>query len=291
MMVFITSVRHPRNSHSYGRILSLLKASLESVCAQTDRDFKVIVIANQRDEIGFSHPNLEWLTVDFPPPSQETGPRTGHAAVRRDKGCKYAVGLCRARELTPNHVMFFDADDFVHRGIAAFCNERKDANGWYVDRGHAWRSGSLIYGDVEHFYKWCGTCNIINFQLFDWPETLSTGSSIDDIERSLGKEFVHTILGAHPFTVGYFAERGLPLAPLPFPAAVYLRGTNENHSGLSYGLVVRSWPKIVNRRFCTEFGINVDLGLGRKVRTFILDWPLEVYRTFRYRKSVVQPPV
>lgn len=290
MVVFITSIRHPHNSHSYGRVLSLLRASLKSVCAQTDQDFRVIVVANQEDHIGFAHPNVEWLVVDFPPPSEHSGPRTGINAVRRDKGCKYAAGLSRAREYAPDFVMFFDADDLVHREITAFCNARKDESGWYVDHGFVWRHGTHIYGRMEEFYKWCGTCNIVKFDLFNWPRRLSVASSREEIEEILGEDFVHRILGAHPFTVDYFAARGAPLAPLPFAGAVYVRGTDENHSGLFYGSVLRSWPKIINRTFCDEFGLDVDLGLQRNVRARLFEWPLELYRILRYRADI-KPPV
>lgn len=290
MVVFITSVRHPRNSHSYSQVLSLLKATLKSVCAQTDEDFRVIVVANQVDDIGFSHPNIEWVIVDFPAPSGEHGPKTGISAVRRDKGCKYAVALCRAKEYAPDYIMFFDADDFVNRKIAAFCNGRKGQNGWYVDRGYVWRDETLIYGDMLEFYKWCGTCNILNFQLLVCPDNLSIRSSREEIEETLGEEFVHKILGAHPFTVGFFAANEVPLVALPFPGAVYLRGTNENHSGLFYGSVMSSWPKIMDREFCRDFGIDANVGLLRRTLALLLEWPRETYRVFRYRADV-KPPV
>ncbi len=67
MIVFITSLRHPANAHSYPRVLHLLEDTLRSVCNQTTDNFRVIVVCNEIPTLSFSHPNISFVAVPFPP--------------------------------------------------------------------------------------------------------------------------------------------------------------------------------------------------------------------------------
>ncbi len=130
MLVFITSVRHPHNSSDYTRVESLLRSTLASVCAQTVQDFRVVVVCNRRPAGSFP-PQVEFVVVDFPPPSVEAGPMTGREAVLLDKGTKLAVALVAAQRHHPDYVMKFDADDFVSRRLVGFL-ATQEGPGWFV---------------------------------------------------------------------------------------------------------------------------------------------------------------
>lgn len=284
MIVFITSVRHPHNCNQYQKVLSLLNGSLRSVCGQEDNDFRVICVCNERPEIAFKDARIEYLVVNFPPPSTLANAQTGLGAVRHDKGAKYAVGLLHAKKLNPEYVMFFDADDFIHRDIAGYCNQRPGENGWYVENGFVYWGG-MLYSPLELFYKWCGTCNILNYNLIELPVHLTPSSTFDEIISFTDNWFLTRILGAHPFTVDYFADRGHPLAPLPFPGAVYARETGENHSGIFIG----NRPKILTKNLANDFGIKIKVNLAKQIHAFCWQLPRQLYRILRYWESVPIP--
>ena len=70
MIVFITCVTHPENSNSYDQVWQLLNNTLFSVCSQTDTDFRVIVVCDQKKPL-VHHEDLitkytEFIEVDFP---------------------------------------------------------------------------------------------------------------------------------------------------------------------------------------------------------------------------------
>lgn len=289
VIAFITSIRHPLNSANYTKVLRLLEASLKSVCNQTNPDFRVIVVCNEQPEPRFKDERVEYVRVDFPPPSTHQGPRTTKEAVRKDKGAKYVVGLLAAKKYNPEYVMFFDADDFVHRDIAQYCNSRPGENGWYVDKGYVYCSGSMIYGRLYNFYKWCGTCNIVRYRLMPLPASVTIHSSLDEIVNSVDEYFLYKILGAHPFTVGYFSEAGTPLSPLPFCAAIYVRETGENHSGIFYGGLISGLPSILNTALLRDFGMDMIVTGRLRFTSLFTEYPLTLYRVLRYGKKVTPP--
>lgn len=115
VLAFVTSIRHPRNSTDYASVEAMLRQSVTAWLGQADPRFAIVVVANQSVELPRDD-RVHQVQVSFPPPSDERTPRTGIAAVLRDKGTKNAIGLTRARELGAEYVMFVDADDFVsHR--------------------------------------------------------------------------------------------------------------------------------------------------------------------------------
>lgn len=281
MIVFITSIRHPNNSSSYGQVLALLERSLKSVCNQADDDFQVIVVCNELPELRYHHPKIEYVVTSFPPPSTIAGPMTGLSAVRMDKGAKYAIGVSTARKHHPDYVMFFDADDFIHRDIAGFCNANKGQNGWYVVSGYKYKEGSLLCIEISDFYRFCGTCNILSFESMAVPSHITGISSLAEVLESVEPYFLTDILGAHPFTPEYFASQGSSLAPLPFPGAVYVIATGENHSG---NTLFSSLPRLVDHRMNVQFGMDLDLSAARRLKAVLLEYPVEAYRVLRYAK-------
>src|SRR5262245_10744786 len=145
MLVFVTSHRHPQNSNSYDKVELLLEKTLASVCAQTRDEFRVIVVCHKIPKIQFDPRFVEFVIVDFPPPSAVSVPQTGIQAVRLDKGSKLLVGLLEARKLNPTYVMIFDADDRVSNRLAAYAHAHPFENGWYFPTGYTYTDlGSLV---------------------------------------------------------------------------------------------------------------------------------------------------
>jgi hypothetical protein len=263
MIAFITSVRHPLHCASYERTGELLDRTLRSVCAQTDGDFTVLVVANRRPAVACPDPRIEFVEVSFPAPGPWQGGRTPLAAVRMDKGTKYVAGLIRARELRADHVMFFDFDDFVHRGIAGFVNGDAAADGWYIDRGYVHWEGSGRITPVEEFHKLCGTSHILACRLFELPPGLERTASREEILEAAGEFYVTKVVGSHIRTAEYFMEKGFALKPLPFPGAIWSRGTGEHVEPC------RGFPSFAGRKVTDE--IRRDFHLDVPATSFLAE--------------------
>jgi len=249
MLAFITSLRHPLNSADYGRVEQLLADTLASVTAQTSDDFHVFVVGNKRPDFDLG-PRVTFVPVDFPPPVNTPGPRTARAPFVWDKGTKIGVGLIAARAVAPDHVMIFDADDFVSRDLAEFASARRGEPGWVVEEGYIFSRARQAYRVQERFNQTCGTCHIVAWDAYAVPAALTVEATQDEVAAGFG-ERLNEVLGAHHGARAWFAAQGFPLAALPFRGAVYHVDTGENHSGKALtGLV---FP--LGRRFAAEFGV------------------------------------
>jgi hypothetical protein len=228
MLVFITTLRHPQNSAEYGRVESLLQDTLASVTRQTSDDYAVIIVGNRRPAFPLPEPAL-FVEVNFGPPSDVKGPRTGRASVIWDKGTKTAVGLIAARALEPDYIMAFDADDFVHRDIAEFAHSRRGGSGWVVTRGWVYSRARNAYALRRKFFRICGTSFIVPFDAYEVPGHLTVSSTQQDIAGAFGERLENLL--EHGYAFDWWKEHGRLLEPLPFAGAVYQVDTGENHSG------------------------------------------------------------
>ena len=247
MLAFITSLRHPQNSADYARVELLLEETLRSVTQQTSEDFVVIVVGNREPAFALGD-RVHFVPVDFPPPAPPDGPRTARAPFVRDKGTKIGVGLAAARRFDPDHVMIFDADDFVHRELAAFVAERPGRPGWVIDRGWMYSRARNAYRVQNGFNRTCGTCHILPFDAYGVPDDLAPTASQEEVVEAFG-ERLEAMLGAHREAVEWHAARGRRLERLPFRGAVYHVDTGENHSGKAMRGVARPLGRRLRRDF------------------------------------------
>lgn len=209
MLVFIIPVKSQKVATAWPELCKLFERSLRSVCSQTSKDFRVIVVCNEKPQISFEHPHITYLEVNFPPPKADYGAKVD------DRAKRVVAGLLAVRDLKPTHVMSVDADDCISQNIAAFVNQHPDSNGWYVNSGYEYEEGSSkVSVRRKDFHKICGTCNIINYQLFNLPEKMMPYDELTGYDR---------FLGGHPLAKSDLAERGTPIEPLPFPGVIFVR--------------------------------------------------------------------
>lgn len=232
MMALITSIRHPRNSNSYDRVSELAGITLRSVCAQTDPHYVVIVVSNEPPRIE-APDQVHFVTVDFPAPSPVRKPTTGIEAIRIDRGAKYLVGLLYARRFKPRHIMFFDADDYLSRELVRFVRNDTASRNWYLQTGYEHQFGTRTVRLKYDFHKACGTSHIYRGDLFELPPSLDVDTSFETILETVDTHYLKHVLGSHRLALRYHARAGHRFFPLPFPAAVWVLGTGENHSGRS----------------------------------------------------------
>ena len=217
MLAFLIPVKSRKTAKSWPVLCRLFERTVRSVCRQTSQNFTVLVVCNETPQISFSHPNLEFLNVDYPTPSPDL------ESKNVDKERKIITGLVALRNVQPTHVMFVDSDDCVSRHLADYVDGRSQQNGWFFESGYEYDDGSdRILNKSNRFYSICGSCNIVRYQLYGVPEQLPPYHEINDYDR---------FIGGHHVAQSELAERGTPLEPLPFPGAVYIRdGYGENMS-------------------------------------------------------------
>ncbi|NEP17548.1 MAG: glycosyltransferase family 2 protein [Leptolyngbya sp. SIO4C1] len=258
MLVFLTSVRHPHNSASYQKVESLLARTLNSICSQTDQNFHVVVVCNQIPDFQAHYPKVDFVQVDFPPPSTEKTPKIEATGVKKDKGTKRLVGLLRAAQYSPEHIMFFDADDLLSNRIAEFVNARPNEHGWVVQDGYVYGDGMSLLMPKKDFHLGCGSSIILNYSLLKTllklPPDFPPNPSQEMILEKVDSYFLHRVLGDHSRVKGYFQETGYPLSSMPFPAAIWVVNTGENRSvdkGIS-GILGQPITPEVSREFTIE---------------------------------------
>lgn len=253
MLAFVTSLRHPRNSTDYARVEKLLRETLHSVTSQTSEDFVVIVVGNR--EPSFSLPErVHFVPVEYPAPAPRSV-RVSRSPFIRDKGTKIGIGLIAAREFSPDYVMIFDADDFVHRGLASFAGENPGQDGWVIKEGWMYSRARSAFRPQPDFNRTCGTSFIIPFEAYGVPPDLDVRATRSEVRAAYG-ERLSKVIGAHKWAEEWFAAHGRQLQPLPFKGAVYHVDTGENHS--SNALAGKARP--LNAQMTADFGIRPTRG-------------------------------
>lgn len=233
VLTFLTSIRNPRNSNDYARVWRLFDDTCRSVLGQTSADIDVLVVANEVPEVHrrrWAGAPVRFLDVDFDPPSPIRAAATPLEAARIDKGSKYAAGLVSLRAAPPDHVMLFDADDFVHRDLAAFVQAGPADRAWIVTHGW-WLKGGRV-APLDTFDRRCGTSAVVPFAAYDGqlPSHLRDGCSQDDLFATVDHEVLRLLLGSHAYTAHRLRGRGVDVQAVPFRAAIRTLATGENHS-------------------------------------------------------------
>ena len=70
MFAFVTCLRHPRNMKSVAMTLALLERTLETIEAQTNKNYSVTVVCHEIPKLSRIFPKVEFLIVDFEPPAE-----------------------------------------------------------------------------------------------------------------------------------------------------------------------------------------------------------------------------
>jgi hypothetical protein len=211
--VFVVPLRNPSVAHDWDRCVALCADTLNSALNQTapGESFRVILVCREFPENLIEHPSLEVIRYPFP------NPTPNWENQHHDKYLKIRHGLARARDFAPCYVMKLDADDLVNNRLVTYVLRDNNRLGYFVDSGYRWHDGSASLQLTTKFYKGCGSSNILYAEKSQLP--------IDAADVS--RQYDLVALG-HNITVETLAQRGTPLRPIPFPAAIYRMTNGEN---------------------------------------------------------------
>lgn len=221
MLVFIIPLKSTHVSNNWERVSQLLERCLKSITNQTSPNFQVLVVGHEKPLIQSSYPNVHYLTVHFPIPQHLPGESEQVFLNRKrtDKGRKILKGLMDAGNFNPSHTMLVDADDLVSSRLVEFVDRHPQHYGWFIDKGYRYEEDQpYIYYKRKNFYRMCGSCNIVRYDLNWLPET-------PQYNRGYGyyKQYID-----HEKVKGWLEKGGTPLQPLPFAGAVYVVANGEN---------------------------------------------------------------
>lgn len=222
LITFIIPVRHQDNARDWQLLKSKLAETVRSVANQTHPDWRGIIVANEGADLPPLPDKFSVERVTFPPNDLHELGKGSKAdfldAFRADKGRRVLAGMLAARD--SRFFMIVDDDDFVSSGIAAFVANNPDANGWKITKGYLWDDGGRLLYAHDDFNHKCGTCLIVRTELYDLPDRFESASI----------EWIKDMLGSHHRIDPILAERGRPLAKLPFRGAVYRVANAGSHS-------------------------------------------------------------
>lgn len=256
----------PQVSNSWDNVTKLFERCIKSVCNQTSANFRVLVVCHEKPQIEFTHPHITYVEVEFSVPDLDFRSKI------IDKHCKMLAGLRHAQEFKPSHTMHVDADECVSKHLAKFVEQNPQSNGWFLDKGYVYQEGGkFIYFKRKDFYRWCATSNIFRYNLNYLPESLNYNCiDINDcVSKNLSEEFVdfYRCNLAHRLVVQNRAQKGIPIAPLPFPGAVYvLHGESLSSNNFNQLLKLNSrdlftrikkalFLRSLSSSICNEFSI------------------------------------
>ena len=231
-VTFVIPVRHHANTPNWEILLDRLRQTAASIAGQSSACWRCVVVASTGSRIPQLPDRFELVRVDLPANAEyaSADKQIFYDAVQLDKGRRVLAGMLAAGR--SQHFMIVDDDDFVHRDLARFVLENAGETGWAIRSGYVWTEGGRLLFLHPRFSTVCGTCHIIRSDLYGLPENAEAAD----------ENYIRTMLGGHRKIEKLLAERGTPLAPLPFPGAVYRTGHSGSHSrskGVLRGFVLK----------------------------------------------------
>ena len=239
VITFLIPVRHPDNAKDWGLLTRNLTQTVRSISAQTDSRWRGVIVANRGSDLPDLPEKFSVAWVEFEPNPQHdihAAPReVVYDTFRFDKGRRVLAGALGAPPTA--HLMICDDDDFISRNITSFVAANVDASGWAITRGYVWFDGGRLLYRYDDFNNLCGTSHIVRWSAYDFPSRFDQAST----------EYIKMSLGSHRQIERILAERGQPLASLPFYGAIYRTGHATAHSQ-SQGLRATYFPKSLAKR-------------------------------------------
>ena len=213
---FCIPLKSKRIGDDWNRVETIFDRTLRSIYNQTDQDFTVLVACHEIPDTEFaSRENLHFLTVDHPV-------FRDREIARADRNLKMRRCAVEMHRLGGGYMFGVDYDDLVSNRIVEYARDVDDPHGYIMSTGFEGLVETRMIRDFPvskrigpAFHKCCGTCAILRFSPDDLP------ASFDDTSPHVFDSFC----SQHAQWQQRSEEMGRPLAPLPFPGAIYVVDT------------------------------------------------------------------
>jgi hypothetical protein len=210
---FCIPLKSKRFGDDWERVESLLDRTLRSIFNQTNQDFTVLVACHEVPDSEFSgRENLHFLTLDHPIFRDSE-------IARADRNLKMRRCAIEIHQRGGGYMLGVDYDDLVSNRIVQYVRENEHPYGYLMPSGYEGEVETKMIWPLPasrrvgpSFDKCCGSCAVLRFSPEDLP------SSFDDTTPHVFDSFCSN----HQLWEQRSAELGRPLAPLPFPGAIYV---------------------------------------------------------------------
>lgn len=230
MLGIITCLRARALARDWTYHVWLLQRTLDSMVAQTNREFKVIVVCHEIPDLPLlKDPTIDFISVDFPPPARNNDD------MCVDKVLKLTVGIDSAIAAGCDYITFVDGDDLISRRLSQFVAENNGKNGWYCGTQYIYRYGMRWVRKYNSPAMEAGPFIIIRSDLLRF--------AVDPFYRG---QRVNTLAAiGHTEYRKLLIAQGNPVEPLPFPGIVYIlhEDATSQVPGLIGSDVLASLPK------------------------------------------------
>jgi hypothetical protein len=242
----------------------MLERTVSSICNQTSRNFKLIIVYTDKPEIQFTDENIHYIAYTYPGiiisqiedfDFMSQWFTVEYAERMMDKSRKITLGCKVAKDLGCNYLMAIDSDDMISNKITQFVNENlgSDIAGWRILNGYLYKESSRFVEKNKQIWAMNGSTHIIRADLVGIP----------DFETDF-KLLSYNLFQQHPYTyqrlIDFHNEK---LLDFPFFGTVYLiHANNYSQVGkiLSTNKIKQFIKLLLRGKFLTkkikeEFGI------------------------------------
>lgn len=199
------------NAGDWARACEVLAETLASIEAVRYANWKVLLCSQDRPEGFVDGPRHEFVQA----PPQDMSKGISDQNIKARLLAEHAARTCHGFA----YVSHLDADDLIHPDLPGWIAADNNGSGYIVESGYMLDAGSGriarlgIAPGESVFWKHCGSC----------------GYFAVDFGRQRFPAFHLRLIGkGHKNYTGRSARLGRPLAPVPFPAMIYLVNHGEN---------------------------------------------------------------
>ncbi len=220
------------------KIQRLLTQTLASLLRQRDPNWSALVCCQDRPNLP-DDPRITHLPY--------TGSTRGSDRTKKIAMLFEEVGRTKGVD---GYVFHLDADDILHPGLVGHIRTDNNGQGYIIETGYMFEETEPAIahlGPEPPFWGICGSSNALRF------------------DHRGGRSFAEVIRrrGSHTETPTRMADYGFTLAPIPFPAALYLvnhgasiseqRGRKASRESL---LASRALPADARDKVLADFGLR-----------------------------------
>lgn len=264
MLGFIVPIKSKAVSKDWDYELKLLERTARSICNQTNDNFKMFIVYNEKPEINFTHENIiyvkyphEFVSADKIEDYDSYVKKyynKDYAEKMLDKGKKISYGCKIAKEYDCNYLMAVDSDDLVSNKLVDFVqqHEKKENAGWRIKKGFIYEEGKLYVTKSNKIYGINGSTHIINSDIVKTP----------DFKQNIFWNF--NLFEAHGYTKNRLIDfHNATLGEIEFCGIIYIVHKNNysNISKITSRLTLKNIIKkiirgrLVTNKLSKEFGL------------------------------------
>jgi hypothetical protein len=211
MLLTITPFIAEGVANDWQKAVACLDRTLRSILGNPERDLRAMVVCQDRPPLKLNDERYLFLETRQPRPDKQDV-----MAKFRDIDAKRFEAFEAARELSPEYVMFVDADDLISNTLVSYVFQRPIFDAFCLKTGYRWREGSSHFTLLPYFNQVCGSAFVWRFNDRLFP-------------AYLGKTYTKRICDqAHNVVEAAMDVEGLQVDKIYEPKAVYVMG-HVNH--------------------------------------------------------------